>query len=65
MKIVEFRKKTREDMAALLEEKRRRKEELVGLLREKKTKNVKELREVKKDIARISTLLAEGQKPND
>lgn len=57
MKIVEFRKKTREDLTALLEQKQRRKEELVGLLREKKTKNVKELREVKKDIARILTLM--------
>ena len=57
MKIAELRKKTREDLTALLEEKRRRKEELVGLLREKKTKNVKELREVKKDIARILTLM--------
>lgn len=57
MKIIELRKKTREDLTTLLEQKQRRKEELVGLLREKKTKNVKELREVKKDIARILTLM--------
>lgn len=59
MKITELRKKTNEDLPGLLEEKRRRRYELVELLRGKKTKNVKELREVKKDIARILTLLKE------
>lgn len=57
MKIIELRKKIKEELPKLLEEKRRRKDELVELLREKKTKNVKELRELKKDIARILTLM--------
>ena len=57
MKVTELRKKIKEELPKLLEEKRRRKDELVELLRDKKTKNVKELREVRKDIARILTLL--------
>jgi len=57
MKITELRKKTKEDLVDLLGDKKRRGEELVWLLREKKVKNVKELRGVKRDIARILTLL--------
>ena len=57
MKITELRKKIKEELPKLLEEKKRRKDELVELLRGKKTKNVKELRELKKDIARILTLM--------
>lgn len=57
MKISEFRKKPKEELAELLEERRVRREELAALLREKKVKNVKELREVRKDIARILTVI--------
>lgn len=59
MKAVELRKKTEQELADLLEEKKIRREELIPLLREKKTKNVKELLGIKKDIARILTLIAE------
>jgi ribosomal protein L29 len=58
MKASELRKKTVEELNALARGKALRREELVLLIRQKKAKNVKELREVKKDIARINTILA-------
>jgi len=57
MKIVEFRQKSKEELKTLLEEKRRHADELRFLLSQKKAKNVKELANIKKDIARILTLL--------
>ena len=57
MKALELRQKTPEELRALLGEKRGHAEELHFLLRQKKVKNVRELREIKKDIARILTLL--------
>lgn len=57
MKTNELRKKAKEDLVVLLDEKKRRKEELIPLLRGGKVKNTKELRGIKRDIARILTLL--------
>ena len=59
MKARELRQKSREDLKELLEEKKRRRDELFGALREKKAKNVKELRGVRRDIARILTVMGE------
>ena len=61
MKIAELRQKSKEDLASLLAEKRRRILTLRSLVREKKTKNVREMSVVKKDIARTLTLLREKQ----
>lgn len=57
MKALELRRKSREELNSLLKAKLLRREELILLLRQKKAKNVKELREVKKDVARIKTVL--------
>lgn len=57
MKIGELRSKSKEEFRALLQENRQRLDELKFLLPQKKVKNVKELAGVKKDIARILTLL--------
>lgn len=61
MKVVELRKKSADELRQLLASKRLRAEELEPLLAQKKTKNVKELGLVRKDIARILTLLHEKQ----
>ena len=58
----ELRKKNEEERNTLLVERQRRADDLKGFLREKKVKNVKELREVKKDIARMLTLQREARK---
>ncbi len=57
MKASECIKKTPEELKDLLGDKRARAEELSFLLSQKKVKNVKELREVRKDVARILTVL--------
>lgn len=57
MKIAGLRQKSKEELKELLLEKRRRVDELHFLLRQKKVKNVKETANIKKDIARILTLL--------
>ena len=59
MKITELRQQPKEELERLFRVKRARIDELRPLLHEKKTKNVKETRMVKKDIARILTLLQE------
>ncbi|MEK9148125.1 MAG: 50S ribosomal protein L29 [Patescibacteria group bacterium] len=61
MKTIELRKKSSGELRELLRDKRLRREELQVLLRQKKVKNVKELRFVRKDIARILTILKEGR----
>ena len=53
----DYAKKTIAELNELLAEKRTRAEELSFLLSQKKVKNVKELREVRKDVARILTVL--------
>ncbi len=57
MKIDELRPKPKEEIGKLLEEKKERLRQLRFDLVSGKVKNVKEIREVKKDIARILTLL--------
>ncbi|OHA00390.1 MAG: 50S ribosomal protein L29 [Candidatus Sungbacteria bacterium RIFCSPHIGHO2_02_FULL_47_11] len=57
MKVTELRQKSSKGLQELLQEKRQRVDELRFLLRQKKVKNVKEVAGVKKDIARILTLL--------
>ncbi len=56
MRTAELRKKTKSELGEILRERTLRREELVMLLRQKKVKNVKELKGVKRDIARIHTL---------
>ncbi len=56
MKAHELREKSPEELEALLREKRERLDLLGSLVRQKKTKNVKEIVAVKKDIARILTI---------
>ncbi len=57
MKMSEIKQKSKEELKELLQEKRSRADELRVLLGQKKFKNVKELHWIKKDIARILTLL--------
>lgn len=57
MKMNELVQKSKEELITLLQEKRRRADEVVFLLHSKKVKNVKELSQIKKDIARIMTKL--------
>ncbi|RJQ36011.1 50S ribosomal protein L29 [Candidatus Parcubacteria bacterium] len=59
MKPVELRKKSAGELADLLRERQVRREELVLLLGQHKAKNVKELATVRRDIARIKTILAQ------
>lgn len=61
MTMRELRQKSREELAALLAEKRERIAALRFLLMQKKTKNVKETGALRKDAARIMTLLRETQ----
>ncbi|OGZ98400.1 MAG: 50S ribosomal protein L29 [Candidatus Sungbacteria bacterium RIFCSPLOWO2_12_FULL_41_11] len=57
MKAIELSQKPKEELQKLLKEKRKRLEELRFLSSQGKVKNVKEMSVVKKDIARILTLL--------
>ena len=57
MKPIELSKKTREELRDLLAEKHARRDELEFIILQKKAKNVRELRETKRDIARILTIL--------
>ena len=59
MKAMELRKKSSEDLSSLLRERRLRREELISALRQKRAENVRELRMVRKDIARILTIIKE------
>ena len=56
MKINELKQKSKEELTTLFMEKKRRIDELHFLLDQKKVKNVKELANLKKDIARILTI---------
>lgn len=58
MKTADLKEKTAEELEALLRDKRSRIDELKFLLRAKKIKNVKEMQAVKKDVARILTVLS-------
>ncbi len=57
MKAFDLRQKSKTELQDLLQGKRTQAEELKFLLGQKKVKNVRELVEIKKDIARILTLL--------
>ena len=57
MKMSELRHKSPEELTLFLGERRTRTDELRFLLAQKKTKNVKEIAGVRKDIARIKTAL--------
>ena len=57
MKIQELRKKSNQELAKVLEDKKSRIVELKMNIDSGNVKNVREMREAKKDIARISTLL--------
>lgn len=59
MKISEIRKKTKEELKKLREEKEERLRILRFDLSAGKLKNVREIRAIKKEIARILTLLKE------
>jgi len=57
MKITELRQKSKEELKKLLEEKRERLRQLRFDLASGKVKNVREIRQIRKEIARILTLL--------
>ncbi len=63
MKAVELSKKSTDELRQLLGEKLLRMEELRTLLVQKKAKNVKELGLVRRDIARILTVLQQVNRP--
>jgi large subunit ribosomal protein L29 len=58
MKITELRQKTKTELNRILREKRERLRQLSFDLEAGKVKNVREIREIKKDIARIMTILS-------
>jgi ribosomal protein L29 len=57
MKIAEFQQKTKDDLQKILDEKKNQVQELKLQLASGKIKSIKDLKEAKKDIARIFTLL--------
>lgn len=59
MKPKELREKTKEELENLLKEKKARLMKLRFELKEGKLKNVAEIKETKRDIARILTILKE------
>ena len=61
LRALELRKKSTGELASLLKEKLLRREELTLLDRQKKTKNVKELGGVRREVARIKTILRQGR----
>jgi len=63
MKIGELRQKSKEELQRFLQEKREKLRILRFDLASGKVKNVREIREIKKDIARIITLLKDYNPP--
>lgn len=57
MKIAELKQKSQEELESLLRENKFRVDELRFLIHQKKVKNFKEMGVLKKDIARIQTIL--------
>ena len=57
MKAIELRKKSVDELRSLLRDKLLQREGIALALAQKKAKNVKELRFLKKDIARIKTIM--------
>jgi large subunit ribosomal protein L29 len=62
MKAKELKQKTTADLQALLQEKREKLGQLSFDLASGKVKNVREIREIKKDIAKILTTINEKSK---
>lgn len=62
MKAAELRKKSKEDLEKILKEKREKLQKLRLDLSLGKLKNVKEIGQTKKDIARILTIIKTCQK---
>lgn len=60
MKPLELRKKSADELVRLLAEWTGKREEIALAIRQKKQKNVKELRELRRDIARVRTIIREG-----
>ncbi|MEK7108754.1 MAG: 50S ribosomal protein L29 [Patescibacteria group bacterium] len=63
MKAIELRKKSRDELEILLRETLLRREEAAFSIRQKKTKNVKALAALRRDVARIRTLIKETVTP--
>lgn len=61
MKAIDLKKQSDKELRGLLEEKHTRLEELKFLMSQGKVKNVKEAATLKKDIARIFTVLKNAQ----
>lgn len=61
MKMNELRQKSNEELISLMHEKQSRIDELHFLLHRSKVKNVKEIAALKKDIARVQTLISLSQ----
>jgi large subunit ribosomal protein L29 len=57
MKIAELRQKTKQDLEILLRDSREKLRQLYFDLSAGKVKNVREIRKIKKEIARILTLI--------
>lgn len=58
MRMNELRQKSNEELISLMREKKSRVNELRFLARQNKIKNVKETSAIKKDVARIKTILS-------
>lgn len=61
MRIAELRQKSKSELQKLLQDSRERLRQLRFDLAAGKVKNVREIRQIKKDIARILTLLREKE----
>ncbi len=61
MKPQEIRKKSKKDCLKLLREKKKRLSEVKFLGASTKSKNTKEARDLRRDIARIKTILKEAE----
>lgn len=60
MKVKELREKKEDELKKILSKKREKLQEIRFKLSSGRVKNVKEARDLKKDIARILTILKEG-----
>lgn len=60
MKISEFREKSEKELEKILSEKRKKLQEVRFNLSSGRVKNTKEARNLRKEIARILTILKEG-----
>ena len=63
MKAIELRKKSPRELEALLRETLLHREEVAFSIRQKKEKNVKALSALRRDVARIRTLIRETATP--